>query len=62
MDNSIKKFKCDRCNKFYNTVIWKKISCNNLYLCENCHKINDIEINLDIYQKLIDLNINNNNI
>ena len=59
MNNSIKQFKCDKCNKYFNIVIWKSIYNNNLYLCDKCWKKFDLKINIEIYEKIINLNINN---
>ncbi len=53
MDNSIKKFKCDKCLKMYSHVIWKSINKKNNYMCEKCWKEFDILLKIEILEKLI---------
>lgn len=59
MDNSIKKFKCDNCKQMHNIISWKKIYSTDLYLCDNCWKEVDLKLNIEILEKLINLNIKN---
>lgn len=55
MDNSIKKFKCDGCKKLHNVITWKKIYNNNLYLCDVCWKKEDINLSIELFEKIIKL-------
>lgn len=59
MDNSIKKFKCDRCNKFHYVVTWKSYEGKGLFMCDKCWKINDLLLNNEILEKLKKLKLIN---
>jgi hypothetical protein len=57
MDNSIKTFKCDKCNNIKNHIIWKNIAKNNIFMCELCWKKFDLKLNYEILHNLKILNI-----
>ncbi len=53
MDNSIKKFKCEKCHNICNSIIWKSINKLDIYMCEMCWKKYDIQLKIDVLEKLI---------
>ena len=55
MDNSFRKFECMKCKKMHNIVIWKNIYKNNLYLCEKCWSKVDINLSIELFEKIIKL-------
>ena len=57
MNNSIKKFKCDKCGAIKYHVIWKNIAGNNLFMCELCWKKFDINLDMEILKRLKKINM-----
>jgi len=57
MDNAIKKFKCEKCQKMKDMITWK-VSKSDLFMCDNCWRREDINYKLEILEKIIQLNLN----
>ena len=57
MDNSIKKFNCQKCGIITNYIIWKNIAKENIFMCELCWKKFDLNLDMEILQRLKKLNI-----
>ena len=57
MNNSIKKFKCEKCGSIKNYVIWKSIGKDNLFMCEFCWKKFDVNLDIEILKRLKKFNI-----
>ena len=57
MDNSIKKFTCQKYGSIKNHIIWKKIAKENIFMCELCWKKFDLNLDMEILQRLHALGI-----